>query len=545
MSLKRAAAYVRVSTAEQALHALSIPAQEAAIKSKATSLGAEVVEVFCDAGASATSDRRPEFQRLMAMATSCDRPFDYVMVYSTSRFARNQLDSETAVDRLKSNRVAYVSATQEIDDPVIRQIIAALDEEYSRQNSKKVQEMMMLNAEDGFWNGGPPPYGYSTEVAEVRGKKQKKRLVVDRIEADIVLRIFNLFLNGDGQSGPMGVKALTNWLNANGILSPRGGLWSTDPVHKLLTATRFIGQYERIVGNSAKFESEHAGQIVRVGCPSIVPQAIWDAAQAKLKAHNPKVKAPRLVAADHLLTGTSKCSNCSGPLIVTTGKSGKYRYYSCSTFQSKGRTACAEPTRIPVDELNDAVLGAVLENVLDENRLTLMLNGLAERQASQAENRFGELVRLEKEKLEAATGMTNLLRLVEKGLEDPDDELFAKRYSAAKDRSRIATEALSRARKLHEQRLEIGPEKIAKFSQLMREKLNGDNNKFRRIYLNSIIEKVAVKPESIHIFGRKNKLSNAAADGGEGILIKQGYEVPSRINEWRTREDSNSRPLDS
>jgi site-specific DNA recombinase len=354
-----------------------------------------------------------------------------------------------------------------------------------------------------------------------------------------VRRIFHLSLRGDGQSGPMGVKAITGWLNSNGYTSPRGGQWSVGPVHQLLTATRFIGFYERTGGASAKFESSVAGQVVRVECPAIISQDVWDAVQSKLKAHNPKVAAPRIVAADHMLTGTSKCACCAGPLIVTTGKSGRYRYYSCSTFQTKGREACREPSRIPVDELNDAVLEAVLDQVIEEERLASMLNGLAERQNESAKAAQGELVRLEKEKLEADAALLNLQKLVEKGLEDVDDELFAGRYRAAKDKRAIANESLSRARKRGGDGFKVTPERIARFSRLMRTNLTSGDNKFRRTYLSAIIEKVVVRPDAIHITGRKEKLSGAVAEEGDSHLISQAYAVPSCMNEWRTRQDSN------
>jgi site-specific DNA recombinase len=68
---------------------------------------------------------------------------------------------------------------------------------------------MQENARQGFWNGSKAPYGYAVVDAEQRGAKTKKRLAVDSREAEVVRLIFKLFREGDGASGPTGVKANT------------------------------------------------------------------------------------------------------------------------------------------------------------------------------------------------------------------------------------------------------------------------------------------------------------------------------------------------
>jgi hypothetical protein len=60
----RAAFYLRVSTARQAEHDVSIPDQRRQGESYCTSRGYRLVETYVEPGASATNDRRPEFQRM-------------------------------------------------------------------------------------------------------------------------------------------------------------------------------------------------------------------------------------------------------------------------------------------------------------------------------------------------------------------------------------------------------------------------------------------------------------------------------------------------
>jgi len=89
----RAALYLRVSTARQAEHDVSIPDQKRQGEAYCASRGYDLVDTFI-AGASATNDRRPEFQRMAEAGTSRPTPFDVVVVHSFSRFFRDHFQLE-------------------------------------------------------------------------------------------------------------------------------------------------------------------------------------------------------------------------------------------------------------------------------------------------------------------------------------------------------------------------------------------------------------------------------------------------------------------
>src|SRR5262249_16862145 len=145
---------------------------------------------------------RPEFQRMIAQATSEERPFDIVVVHSLSRFSRDVLHSELYIRKLHRAGVQLVSITQELGNDssseLIRKILNAFDEHQSRENAKHTHRAMLENARQGFWNGSPAPFGYETVVKERRGNKDKKVLVVNEPEARIVRTIFDLYLGRDG-----------------------------------------------------------------------------------------------------------------------------------------------------------------------------------------------------------------------------------------------------------------------------------------------------------------------------------------------------------
>src|SRR5271168_5612236 len=122
---------------------------------------------------------------------------------------------------MAKNGVKLVSITQEMgDDPMhvmMRQIMALFDEYQSKENAKHVLRALKENARQGFWNGSLPPIGYRVVAAEQRGAKVKKKLEIDPLHADTVRLIYRLARQGDGNSGPMGVKAITTYLDARHI----------------------------------------------------------------------------------------------------------------------------------------------------------------------------------------------------------------------------------------------------------------------------------------------------------------------------------------
>ena len=92
--LRRIALYARVSTARQAEADLSIPDQIKQGQEYCERHGWKIVATFVEPGVSATDDRRPEFLRMIDMATAPDEPVDIILVHSLSRFSRDQFIAE-------------------------------------------------------------------------------------------------------------------------------------------------------------------------------------------------------------------------------------------------------------------------------------------------------------------------------------------------------------------------------------------------------------------------------------------------------------------
>ena len=85
--------------------------------------------------------------------------------------------------------------------------------------------------------------------------------------------------------------------------------------------------------------------MIAVEVPSLIDKVTFDAVQVHLRSRNPRVTPARIVSGPTLLTGICFCAKCAGAMTLRTGKSNRYRYYTCSTKARQGETGCI--TRSP------------------------------------------------------------------------------------------------------------------------------------------------------------------------------------------------------
>jgi site-specific DNA recombinase len=539
----RAALYLRVSTTRQAEHDVSIPDQRKQGEAYCASRGYQLVETFVEAGASATNDRRPEFQRMIEAGTSKPAPFDVVVVHSFSRFFRDHFELEFYVRKLAKNGVRLVSITQEMgDDPMhvmMRQIMALFDEYQSKENAKHVLRALKENARQGFWNGSLPPIGYRVIDAEQRGSKMKKKLEIDPLHADTVRMIFRLASEGDGTSGPMGVKAIVNHLNKNRIFTRNGGRWGIGQLHRILTRRTYIGEHQFNKRSKAK-ELKPAEEVVTVAVPPLIDLETFEGVQKRLQANNPKVTPPRVVSGPNLLTGICYCGNCGGAMTLRTGKSGRYRYYACSIRARQGDTGC-KGRAIPMDKLDRMVVNHIEERLLDPERIEEILATLLDRRQESIERRGQHIAELNQRAAEADMRLKRLYDAIESGSLDPAESalgeriagLTALRDQARADASRIEAMLASSA---HQGLTGIAVREMATEA---RSRMRLGKGGYRREHVRAFAQRVEVADDAVRIMGSKNTLLRTlvAAKGGKSA----GIGVPGFIPKWRRERDSNPR----
>ena len=531
----RAAIYARVSTGKQAEGDLSLPDQQRQAAAYCRARGWTVVREFVDAGVSGTTDNRPELQRLLDMATNGGSPFDVVVVHSLSRFMRDAFLQEMHIRRLAKAGVRLVSMTQDVgDDPVgvmVRQVFALFDEYQSNEIRKHVSRSMGENARQGFWNGAAPPYGYTTVAVEQRGARLKKKLAVDPVEAEAVRLIFRLLIEGDGTTGPMGVKAAVSWLNARGCRTRGGARWGIGQLHKLVGNTVYKGEAVFNRTDSRTRKPRPAAEHIVVPVDAIIEPAIFDALQAQLKARNPKVAPPRVVTGPILLTGIAVCAGCGGAMTIRTGKSGRYRYYTCATCATQGKSAC--PGRsVPMDKLDNAVTDRIADQLLTPERVEALLRGLMDRQTRRDADYGNRLTGLRGKLSDAEGRLGRLYQAIENGIADPSDPTLKDRVASIKTERDIAKAAFDRAVGEMTPEARITDDKIAAFVATMRQNVLSGDTAFRRAYLRAVIDKVEVDDAEIRIHGRKTVLERLVMGGGAAPA-----GVPSFVREWRPSVD--------
>ena len=536
---QRAALYLRVSTARQAEHDVSIPDQKRQGEAYCASRGYQLVETFVEPGASATNDRRPEFQRMIEAGTSKPAPFDVVVVHSFSRFFRDHFELEFYVRKLAKNGVKLVSITQEMgDDPMhvmMRQIMALFDEYQSKENAKHVMRALKENARQGFWNGSLPPIGYRVVAAEQRGAKTKKKLEVDPLHADTVRLIYRLALEGDGTTGQMGVKNIVSYLNKRRVFTRDGGRWGIGQIHRILTRRTYMGEHEFNKRTKTK-ELKPVSEIVTVPVPPIIDTETFDAVQARLKARNPKVMPARVISGPTMLTGLIHCAKCGGAMTIRTGKGGRYRYYACSMRARQGPTACTG-VAVPMEKLDDLVADHLEQQLLRPERLETILASVLDRRQEQSERRREHIAELNKRAAESELRLKRLYDAIEAGVADIDDPALKDRIDGLKAIRDQAKADSDRAQAMLDSSgaRAVTPQMVRAFASTARQRIRLEGGGYRRDHLRALAQRVEVAEGEVRIMGSKSRLLQALT-GKNGV-----NSVPTQGLKWRRGRDSNPR----
>jgi len=151
-----------VSTDEQAERDLSIPFQLERCRYHAQGKGWEVAREFVDAGESARTDKRPQFQKMMAAARA--KEFDVILVHKFDRFARNDYDFIIYEKELEELGIKLESVSEPGDAStpagyIGRRMMQVISAWYSKNLSVETKKGLQEKVEKGGWPRLAPP-GY-------------------------------------------------------------------------------------------------------------------------------------------------------------------------------------------------------------------------------------------------------------------------------------------------------------------------------------------------------------------------------------------------
>lgn len=306
-ALSYAALYIRVSTDKQ--EELSPDAQKRLLLDFADKHNMLVMPeyIFIENGISGRkADKRPEFQRMIALAKSEDPPFSEILVWKFSRFARNQEESIVYKSMLKKQCGVNVTSITEplIEGPfgsLIERIIEWMDEYYSINLSGEVIRGMTEKAMRGGYQT-TPSLGYASPG---HGKPFE---VVEK-EAETVRYIFNEYVNRHRDP-----TSIARSLNQKGVLTKRGNPFEKRNVCYILTNPFYTG---KLIWNGIERDGVHE---------RIIDPDLFQAACDRLRSQYRPKRRRNVSACAHWLSGLVKCSICGSSLGYNKDK---YPFFQC------------------------------------------------------------------------------------------------------------------------------------------------------------------------------------------------------------------------
>ena len=334
----RAALYCRVSTEEQAEEGQSIAAQLRLLGEHCARNHLEIAERFLDEGFSATTDRRPAFQRMIALAKSSPRPFDVILVHKTDRFARNREHAIVYKNLLRREcGVDVVSITEAFDDSpqgrLMEGIMEVMAEFYSANLGQEVRKGMTEKARRGEALG-LAPVGYRIGA--------DGHLQPAPGAAEAVRWVFETYANGS-----MGYQSIARALRREGQARFPGMpqfKWSAQAVRQVLRNEVYVGRRVWNKRNGAahgRLRPEEQWIVAEQAHLPLVSEDLFSRVRDKMAAH----LGPKGALGDYLLRGLVRCEECGAVMYRRrmTGRGGEAAgakmILSCSRYY-RGDAAC-------------------------------------------------------------------------------------------------------------------------------------------------------------------------------------------------------------
>lgn len=503
LNIPRVAQYARFSSDNQ--RSESIDAQIRAMNAFCKQQHWQVVATYTDEARSATTDNRPQFQKMIS--DSGKGLFDIVLVHKLDRFSRDRYDSAIYKKRLKKNSVKLCSVLERMDDSpesiMMESVLEGMAEYYSKNLGREVMKGMNETALQCKHTGGCPPLGYDLD--------ENRRLVINPHEAEAVKIIFQMFADGHGYT------EIINCLNEQGYKTKRGRIFGKNSLYEILNNEKYTGVFvfNKAAAKIDNKRNNHAyktsDKVIRIedGCPAIVSKTLFEKVQ-RIKAKNRRNTGQYHAKEFYLLTGKVFCGVCGKRIQGNLRFSGE-RKNRLATYR------CDEPRKIcnnkenNKDYLDVYVAELLREKVFNKaalRRRIKAINAYIQKYNAEFDNHHKGI---EEELNQVIAGLANITEAVEKGI--------------------ITSAIMKRAEVLEEKRSELQnqlnslrrftPLEFADYVYLIDEFKNIPRNTAEfRTFVQSYIDKVVTYPYHIEItfdvgFGVTDELK-------ETIKIRRG-----------------------
>lgn len=306
--------YPRVSTEDQSRYGHSLDEQEEKLRQLCNFKEYEIYKVYREEGVSAKNMERPRFKEMIQDMK--EGKINKIVVYKLDRLTRSIKDLESICTMLEEYDCSLESVAEEINTDTangkffIRMLTILAQLEIER-TSERTKFGLVGAAKKGHLSGRPP-VGY-------RKVDKNKGIFIDEVQADVVRRIFKLYLDG------LAVNSICKLFNDEEVLNRK---WPTTTVDKILSNQLYIGNMEygkRTDGDIQVFEDV---------VPSIIDKTTFEMVQ-KRKEKNLKNYTRKLTYIFMQKIRCPKCNKIMGGCSSTSKNNTKHLYYKCANCKMR------------------------------------------------------------------------------------------------------------------------------------------------------------------------------------------------------------------
>ena len=299
--------YMRVSTEDQAREGFSLPEQKERLEAYCKFKGFVIKDYYTDAGISAkTGNYRPEFERLKEDIKS--KKINTIIALKQDRITRSIFDWEELMRFLEEND-AYLDCvnddinTTNANGKMVSRILMSV----SQQEIERTSERTKVGLAGAIKQGHIPhqaPLGY---------KHENKKLVIDHLTKDVVIRIFELYHKG------MSYQKISTLFNREQVLGKTN--WRDSSIVAILENEIYKGDF--VHGKRTKHPTYYENVV-----EPIVSKEMWEECQVQKKKNSKSYQR----TLTYLFLQKLRCPKCNRILggKATQKKNGNvYYYYYC------------------------------------------------------------------------------------------------------------------------------------------------------------------------------------------------------------------------
>ena len=300
--------YLRVSTEDQAREGFSLPEQKERLETFCKFKGYEIVDYYEDAGISAkTGNYRPEFERLKKDIKS--KRINTIIALKLDRITRSIFDWEKLMTFLDENDAYIDCANDEVNTTNANgKMVSRLLMSVSQNEIERTSERTKIGLAGAIKQGHLPsqaPLGY---------KHENKKLVIDYSTKDVVVRIFELYYNGNSY------QTISNILNEEQVLGKTN--WRDSTITAILENEVYKGDF--VHGKRTKHPTYYENVV-----EPIVSKEMREDCQAQ-KKKNSRAYQRTLTYLFLQKIRCPKCNNLMGGKATKKKNGNVYYYYYCN-----------------------------------------------------------------------------------------------------------------------------------------------------------------------------------------------------------------------